>query len=46
MNSKVLFMPMVLFCMTAFAESQREIVKAFLNDVYALDAEHCAAMTT
>lgn len=46
MNSKTLFIPMVLFCMTAFAESQREIVMAFLNDVYSLDAEHCAAMTT
>lgn len=46
MNSKTLFIPMVLSCITAFAESQREVVKAFLNDVYALDAEHCAAMTT
>lgn len=46
MNFKTLFIPMVLFCMTAFAESQREIVMAFLNDVYSLDAEHCAAMTT
>lgn len=46
MNSKILFIPMVLSCMTAFAESQREVVKAFLNDVYALNAEHCAAMTT
>ena len=46
MSAKSLMGICVFLCATVFAESQREIVMTFLNDVYSLDAEHCASMTT